>query len=306
MTDEAPAAKERSPMVGAVVGVLAGTVFGISGFLLATIPATRNLGSVLFVFVPISAGVAIKLTMKERGSIAAAALLATFLSLVALVAAGREGLLCALMAFPLVFVTLLVGIGLGHVIRKITGAGNIPTSTILFMLPVLIIGGHQLELRTPWLPRQSVVKTTIWLAASPDRIWPYIQAVDSISGPKPFLMRVGLPIPQKCVLRGKAVGSKRICYFDQGYIEETLLEWQPPLRMRLAIDRTNLPGRHWLGFEAAEYTLEPEGGGTRLSRTTTITSGLSPGWYWEPLERWGVSSEHEYLFHDLERKVSSR
>jgi hypothetical protein len=117
-------------------------------------------------------------------------------------------------------------------------------------------------------------------------------------------MHIGLPIPQRCVLRGAAVGGKRTCYFDQGFIEETILDWDPPRRMRLSIDRTNLPGRHWLDFEEAEYTLEPSSAGTTVKRVTTITSGLSPSWYWEPLERWGVSTEHEYLFRDLTVKLS--
>jgi hypothetical protein len=151
-----------------------------------------------------------------------------------------------------------------------------------------------------------VVKTTLWLPVGPEQVWPRIQQVDSISGPKPVLMYVGLPIPQRCVLAGSGVGSKRTCYFDKGYIEETILEWRPPYRMRLSVDRTNLPGRHWLGFENAEYTLQPNNGGTLLTRTTTITSGLTPEWYWEPLERWGVSSEHNYLFQDVARKLAGR
>jgi hypothetical protein len=195
MADGSLAARERSPLVGAVAGMIAGSAFGVVGFLLATIPATRNLGVVLFALVPISAGVAISLTMRGKGSISAAALFSTFLSLIALVAAGREGLLCAVMAFPLVFVVLLLGIGLGYLIRKFTGEGKLPTSTTLILLPLLIIGGHRLEMKTAGQPRVSVVKTTVWLAAAPDQIWPQIQAVDSIAGPKPFLMHVGLPIP---------------------------------------------------------------------------------------------------------------
>jgi Polyketide cyclase / dehydrase and lipid transport len=304
MTNGTPAVQQRSALLGALAGVLTGTVFGVAGFLLATIPATRNLGYVLFVFVPLSAGVAIAFTVRRKGSIAAATLLATFSSLIVLVAAGREGLLCALMAFPLVFVVLLIGVGLGTLLSKMIGGRKGATSATLLLLPALVLGGHQIELRTPSQPRVSAVKTTVWLAAAPEQVWPLVQTVDSIGGPKPLLMHVGLPIPQRCVLRGTAVGGKRVCYFDKGYIEESILEWQPPYRMRLSIDRTNLPGRHWLGFELAEYTFKSDNGGTRLTRTTTITSGLSPSWYWEPLERWGVESEHEYLFRDLERKVS--
>jgi hypothetical protein len=306
LRDANAAVKERSPFLGALVGIVVGAACGIVGFLLATIPASRNLGAVLFYLVPVSAGIAIVYTMRGKGSVAAAALISTLFALFFLIAAGKEGLLCALMAFPLVFVTLMVGIAIGFLLRNVIGSAKAPKSLALLVLPAVIVIGHQVELKTAGQPRASIVKTTLWLAAPPQQVWPYVQRVDSIAGSRPLLMHVGLPIPQRCVLSGTAVGSKRTCYFDKGYIEESILEWQPPYHMRLSVDRTNLPGRHWLGFENADYTLQPDRGGTLLTRTTTITSGLSPSWYWEPLERWGVSSEHRYLFQDLEHKLTSR
>lgn len=306
MPDANTAVKERSPFLGALAGIVVGAACGIVGFLLATIPASRNLGAVLFYLVPVSAGIAIVFTVRGKGSVAAAALISTLFALFFLIAAGKEGLLCALMAFPLVFVTLMVGIAIGFLLRNVIGSTNAPKSLALLLLPAVIVGGHQVELKTARQPRASIVKTTIWLSAPPEQVWPYVQRVDSIAGPRPLLMHVGLPIPQRCMLSGTAVGSKRTCYFDKGYIEESILEWQPPYHMRLSVDRTNLPGRHWLGFENADYTLQPDHGGTLLTRTTMITSGLSPSWYWEPLEHWGVSSEHRYLFEDLEHKLTSR
>jgi Polyketide cyclase / dehydrase and lipid transport len=298
--------KQRSPFIGALAGILAGALCGLFGFFFATMPVARHLGWVLFLLVPIAAGIAIVFTTSGKGSLIAAALLSTLVTLFVLIAAGKEGLLCALMAFPFIFVSLLAGIAVGVVLRSFIVSLKAPSSPALLLLPLLIIGGHQLELKMQGQLRASMVKTTVWLPAAPEQVWPLVQRVDSIRGPKPFLMHVGLPIPQRCVLSGTAVDSKRTCYFDKGYIEETVLEWQPPYHMRLSVDRTNLPGRHWLGFENAEYTLQPNGGGTLLTRTTTITSGLSPSWYWEPLERWGVSSEHNYLFQDVERRVARR
>jgi len=116
-------------------------------------------------------------------------------------------------------------------------------------------------------------------------------------------MYVGLPIPARCVMEGSGRGAKRTCYFDRGYIQETVIEWLPPNMMRLSIDRTNMPGRHWLGFEDAEYDLRREGSETVLTRSTTIVSYLYPVWYWGPLERWGVQSEHGYVFSDLARRA---
>lgn len=302
MNEANPNRKPPSPFLGALVGLITGVAFGFFGFLMATVPATRFLGGALFFLVPISAGVAISLVMRGSGSLTAVTLLSTFFSLLALIAAGREGTLCAIMAFPLVFGVLSVGLLIGYGIRRLLGEGKAPTSATLLLLPVLIIGGHRLELRSDIRPRSLEIKSTVWLPSVPENVWPYVQSVDSIGGPKPLLMHLGLPVPQKCVLQGTAVGSKRVCYFNQGYIEETVLDWQPPKRMRFSIDRTNLPGRHWLGFEEAQYVLEPSAAGTLVTRTTRITSGLGPAWYWEPLERWGVSSEHHYLFHDLARR----
>jgi len=72
--------------------------------------------------------------------------------------------------------------------------------------------------------------------------------------------------------------------------------------MQLSIDRTNMPGRHWLGFETARYDLEKDPNGTVLTRNTTIISNLYPAWYWRGFERWGVQSEHDYIFSDIARR----
>jgi hypothetical protein len=147
--------------------------------------------------------------------------------------------------------------------------------------------------------RVETVSTSVWVADTPEHTWMNIQSIDSIHSAKPWLMHVGLPVPQRCSLEKAGVGARRTCYFDQGYIEETVTEWDPPRSMQLQIDRAHMPGRHWLGFESAAYRLEPEGKGTRLTRTTVISSHLYPAWYWRPLERWGVESEHKYLLEDV-------
>ena len=44
-------------------------------------------------------------------------------------------------------------------------------------------------------------------------------------------------------------------------------------------------------------------GQTRLTRYTTISSRLYPRWYWRPLERWGVTSEHDYVMSNIARQA---
>ena len=117
-------------------------------------------------------------------------------------------------------------------------------------------------------------------------------------------MYIGLPIPVRCILDGHGIGAKRTCYFNNGFIQETITEWSPPFRMGLSIDRTNMPGRHWLGFERALYELRQQADGTKLTRTTAITSRLRPVWYWRSLERVGVESEHQYILNDVVQRFA--
>ncbi len=262
----------------------------------------------MFLLVPFCAGFAIAMVTRQPNTDWAAMLLAALITLALLVAFKFEGLLCAVLAFPVLAVGLSIGAGAGHLFRRhvierlrhqITGV------TIIFALaPALILMGHHAEIPALERVRRETVSNSIFLQASPQEVWTNIQSIDSIDARKPFLMYLGLPVPLRCTLDRKGVGAKRTCYFENGFIEETITEWAPPYSMQLTIDRTNMPGRHWLGFEKAAYELREEGTGTRLTRTTTITSHLYPVWYWRYFERLGVSSEHDYLLRDLSNRLN--
>lgn len=267
------------------------------------------MGPVLFMLVPFASGFAIGILSQDTRSLIAASILAAMFALVMLIAWGWEGTLCVLMAIPLLFIGLGVGAALGLLFNKLItkfrgGNNNLTlTSVVLLSMPLLILAGHRVEKSTLIHPRRQVIISTIRLAAEPKEVWTDLQSFDSLSAKKPWLMYVGLPIPMRCVMEGSGVGAKRTCYFDHGYIQETVTEWSPPNFMRLSIDRTNMPGRHWLGFEEASYEVRRDGNETVLTRNTTIISNLYPVWYWRPLELWGVTSEHQYIFADLARRL---
>jgi hypothetical protein len=296
----------KSSLKGVLVGGLAGAAVGLGGFFIAEIPATHAMGGVMFLLVPFAAGFAINLVSRDLETTTAAVLLATIASMALLIAMHMETPVCALLAFPLLLVGLGLGVAFGNAFRalraKFKSKGATFTSIVLLSLPLLIFSGHRIELSTRTHPRREIVTTTIRLSADPTRVWSELQSFDSLAGQKPLLMYIGLPVPVRCVLQGTGPGAKRTCYFDHGSIEETVIEWLPPNLMRLSIDRTHMPGRHWLGFEYATYTLQQNGNDTILTRATTIVSNLYPAWYWRPFERWGVGSEHNYIFSDLARR----
>jgi hypothetical protein len=294
----------NSSFRGVVIGAGTGIAIGLLGFFFDSLQHP-GMGLVLFVLVPFGAGFSITLVTQRPNDAVAAALLSVLASLFILIGLGREGWLCAILCFPIIFGSLIIGIGIGTLIGRLlsrTNHGNM-TGMMLILAPALIVTGEKFEKPTLTAPRTEVVESAIEVNDSPEHVWSNILAIDSIQASKPFLMHIGLPIPQKCVLQGAGVGAKRTCYFDAGFIEETITAWNPPREMKLSIDRTQMPGRHWLGFESAEYTLEPKGSVTVLTRRTTIVSTLHPAWYWRPFERWGVESEHEYILRDVANKL---
>jgi hypothetical protein len=127
-----------------------------------------------------------------------------------------------------------------------------------------------------------------------------------LDGPRPFLLRCGLPTPTRCELDYAGVGGRRVCYFDSGIIAQEVTTWQRPSFMGLRVTESTLPGRHWLSFIDASYELFAEAGKTWILRRTTIATRLYPRWYWRPLERWGVTSEHDFVFANLHRWTETK
>jgi hypothetical protein len=297
-----------SVLSGLGIGSLVGISVGLAGFFFLISRHDNSMGGVMFLLLPICTGFAIAQVTRRRDTIAAAAWFAILVSLVILVAFQREGLLCAILAFPLLLAGLAVGGFLGYLFRKYVvqrflHRGAV-TMIVFGLMPLIIVAGNHAEEPGLRAARREVVVSSILLPAPPERVWAQIQSLDSIDAAKPLLMHIGLPVPVRCTLERAGVGAKRICYFENGSIEETVAGWDPPHSMQLIIDRTNMPGRHWLGFENATYELQPEGSATRLIRTTTITSHLRPVWYWRYFERLGVASEHEYLLSDVASRLN--
>src|SRR5712692_4306362 len=139
---------------------------------------------------------------------------------------------------------------------------------VLIFLPLLLIGTDKVERPHRSVARADTFVTTMTVDASPEEVWEKIKRVDSIEARKPLLMKIGIPVPQRCVVEGEGAGKRRVCYFDAGYIEEQITEWSPPASMKLKVTATTLPGRHWLGFRDASYEIRKEGNRTIVTRQT--------------------------------------
>ncbi|HEX6046070.1 MAG TPA: hypothetical protein VFZ22_16370 [Pyrinomonadaceae bacterium] len=307
--DPSPGEPEKTDplriFLGVCVGVLTAVVFGLGGFALVYNNVFNQMGVVLFILVPFVTGFATALVTRRLEILFASLIIAVLFCTGILLVLGLEGGVCVLMSLPLISAGLTVGALLGLLVRYIIREWRqerLAKFATLAVLPFFLIGADWVE-KSQFSPRVETITNSFVTDASREKAWEQLKTFDRIEGTKGFLMTIGLPVPVSCSMTGDGVGATRTCYFEQGHIEERVTEWNPPGSMKFEITTFDVPGRPWLSFKDAGYELTTENGRTVITRRTTIVSRLAPAWYWRPLEKIGVETEHEYLFEEVKRKI---
>lgn len=292
-----------------LAGMLVATLTALLGFMLVR-NQRGDMGFSLFFLLPVAAGLAAGLITRS-GSLLPFTLLFTFLTCTTLLLILKvEGWVCIVMSAPIIFAGLGIGAFIGHLFRKhVIDKLRAPKTArliALIILPILLSGANSVERASNDFSRTEIITSSVVLDATPDQVWDAIKRVDRIDLPRPFLLRIGLPVPVSCDLDVEAVGGERTCHFDSGYIKERVVEWNRPFSMKMNVTEVQVPGRDWLSFQDASYEFREQMGQTLLIRKTTIVSRLLPAWYWRPLERIGVETEHNYLFEYLRLATARR
>jgi hypothetical protein len=298
--------EKRTMLQGLLAGVVTAAAFGLGGYFLL-LDNSGAMGGVLFLLLPVASGFVTAMIAKRRSLVIASLLIALILCFVVLLLTGKEGVVCVLMAAPILAFGLALGAVAGALFRKYvldrSRRPGIISLLVFLVTPFFLIGANSAEEHSRRIPRTETVVSTLIVDGPPDKVWRVIRSIDSLSSKKSFLMKIGLPVPVSCAMEGEGVGARRICYFNSGYIEERITQWDPPNSMGMQITASTLPGRPWLGFKDASYEIRRENGHTILTRSSTIISRLSPAWYWSRLERIGVETEHAYLFEEFKKRI---
>jgi hypothetical protein len=269
---------------------------------------------ILFALLPVLLGIALG-TMKVRKYALLGAFITTILLLIGIYIPGLSGVICIAMAIglivPFIFLGYVIGI-LAKRYRVIKETKSLPV-LILPLIPFLIAAPAEHFLKKEKETIITVATEKIF-NYTPEQVFDAIKTVDTLDAEKPFLLKLDLPVPTKCILEKEELGALRTCYFKGGRLSNadfgggtitervTAIERGKVLKMDV-IDY-NLIGRKWLGFKEAIYYFEPWGkNGCKLKRITTYTSVLTPRFYWEPMEKLGIEQEHDYVFNNLEKDL---
>jgi hypothetical protein len=272
---------------------------------------------VLFILLPIALGIAVG-SLPVRKYTFIGVLGSTIITLIVIYIPGLSGFICVVMALGLIAPFIL----LGHVIVRLSKRlQEIRKEKGLYVLllplvPFLIAAPAEHFLKKD---KEAIVSVTTEQVFNytPEQVYDAIKSVDTLDAEKPFLMYFDLPVPTKCVLEKEEVGGIRTCYFSQGNfsnfdfgggtITEKITQLERGKILRMDVTDCNIIGRKWLGFKEAIYYFDKAGEhGCKVTRVTTYTSVLSPRFYWEPMEKLGISQEHEYVFNNLAKDLKNR
>ncbi len=271
---------------------------------------------ILFLLLPVVLGLSIGALPNRKWALYGA-ILASVTFLLLLLAGQLSGFICVLMAIPLIIPFIFLGSVITHLAKRYKEIKSNSLHILLLpLLPFLISAPIERYLKQE--KKQAIeVRTEQIFKYTTEEVYDAIKSVDTLDAVKPFMMNFDLPIPTKCVLEKEEVGGIRTCYFKGGNlsggdfgggtITEKITQLERGKILKMDVISYNLIGRKWLGFKEAIYLFEKtDGNNCKLTRLTTYTSELTPRIYWEPLEKLGITQEHDYVFNNLAKDLKAK
>lgn len=280
----------------AVSAAALGATVGLSAVLVALF-LLQSYGGALFVGGPCIGGFLSGLLFSRwhrplfKGALLTA-MLALVMAGIVIVVFALEGLICLVMALPLVIAGALMGAGIGCLLqRSAPGSGIAPAATVLLLLPMsLTIEGLNLPAGSP-MP----VETSIIVEAPADVIWRHVIAFPPLAPPTEWIFYAGVAAPVEAVIHGEGVGATRHCIFTTGSFIEPIEVWDPPRELSFGVTASPDPMQEWTLWDGprpphldgylqstrGQFLLVPLAGGrTRLVGRTWYRTNMFPDAYW--------------------------
>lgn len=201
---------------------------------------------------------------------------------------GIEGLICIVMASPILLLFVFIGSAIAGTYVK----SEQNTNAVILFFSVSILGLSFAERdKTPSL---SEVKTSIIINAPIETVWENVVVFPQLDEPTEILFKAGIAYPINATIEGEGVGAIRYCNFTTGSFVEPITTWNAPTHLAFDVLEQPEPMKeisYW-NFDAAhlhDYFVSKNGefrlkkideNTTELTGTTWYTHKIYPEFYW--------------------------
>lgn len=262
-------------------------------------------GLTIFVIAPVLIGAIAVLAEEPSSALRAAGIgaLATLVATLSLLAFALEGLGCIIMALPLALPLGSIGGMMAFWIQN-------SRRTARGLTMILLLPPAGLTWDTHAQPALFEVRSSIEIAAPPERVWKHVVTFSELPEPPEWFFRAGLAYPKRARIVGSGPGAVRYCEFSTGPFVEPIEVWDEPRLLRFRVTENPAPMHEWSPYaqvfpkhlhgylvsKQGQFRLTPLAGNrTLLEGTTLYQHGLWPGEYW----RWWSDA----IIHQIHKRV---
>ena len=231
--------------------------------------------------VPISVGFIVAFATRKHTLTAKDIFLSTLMAcgyaFVGAIVLFQEGVLCILIAFPLLYVLLLIGVAVGKVVF-LTPRPRLNMSFAPLILFLLVADGLSTHSYT------AQVSDTIVVNARASDIWPYLASYPPVTEPQHYwLWSIGLPKPIQSVSTQPRLGGERTCLLTGNTVlKERISQFTPDANFTFDIvsQKGDLELVRHLVVHRGQFILKQNANGTTtVTGTTWYDLKVFPGWY---------------------------
>ena len=155
----------------------------------------------------------------------------------ALLVFAIEGLICLLMASPLLILAVWLGSYLGY---KSSNSNFMDPTNTTIVLVALSLGFMSFDYFNK--PKDLIpVKTKIIVNASIEKVWTNVVTFDKIDEPTDWIFKTGIAYPTDATIVGQGVGAVRYCNFTTGSFIEPITTWNEPNLLQFDVREQPVP-----------------------------------------------------------------
>ncbi len=214
-------------------------------------------------------------------------------SILALLILALEGIICIIMAIPIIVPLVFWGSFTAYKVHKNRQHPNPANYLILLFLSSISLTSFEYIYKEPTI---IPVSTSVKIDAPIETVWNNVVTFNKIDEPTDWIFKTGVSYPTDATIKGEGVGAIRYCNFTTGSFVEPITTWNEPNLLQFDVVEQPIPMDEWNPFweihpphldgyfmsQKGQFKLEQlPNGNTLLEGTTWYKVDIRPENYWK-------------------------